>query len=322
MRSRATRTSRRARSPRSAARPVGCGLCIKDGVFCGWQPHLRRRSWMRSILFTRRSRHGCATVRSRRRYPPIGVILTERHYAPGTTRAYLSCLAHFARWVRRGRHSIDDLDHTIGRFIDEHLPRCTCPSPAQRCRHQVRAALQHLRVVLGTTTDERDCGPIEAALQRYDEHMQEVRGLARSTRLQRLKIVDALVREAAVLTPTADQLRRFIAQELDRVSPASGEVDRGRAAQLPALPSIRRRPHRASAAGDRVTGAMALGAAAADAVALRCRTIARCVPARTALAPSLIRHCAMHRASRAAHPRSQQPGTGRHRLGGRHIVYR
>jgi integrase/recombinase XerD len=153
--------------------------------------------------------------------------LTERHYAPSTTRAYLACLAHFARWVPRGQHSLDDLGHTIVRFIDEHLPRCTCPSPAQRCRHQVRAALRHLRVVLGTARDDHGCGPIEAALRRYDEHMHHVSGLARSTRLQRLKIVDALVREAAVVTPTADQLRRFIAQELDRVSPASGGVIAG-----------------------------------------------------------------------------------------------
>jgi len=151
--------------------------------------------------------------------------LTEQRYAQSTAKAYLCCLAHFARWIRRGRHSLDDLDHAIGRFIDEHLPRCKCPSPAQRCRHQVRAALRHLRVVLGNSriaTDRRPNDPIEEALQRYDEHMRQARGLAPSTRLRRLKIVNALVRAAAAVTPTTDQLRRFIDQELDRVSPASG----------------------------------------------------------------------------------------------------
>lgn len=151
--------------------------------------------------------------------------LTERRYAQSTARAYLCCLAHFARWIRRGRHSLDDLDYEIGRFIDGHLPRCTCPSPAQHCRHQARAALRHLRAVLGhpgIEAGDRRGDPIEAALHRYDEHMQQARGLARSTCLRRLKIVGALVRTAAVVTPSADQLRRFIAQELDRVSPASG----------------------------------------------------------------------------------------------------
>ncbi|QFZ81887.1 tyrosine-type recombinase/integrase [Variovorax sp. NFACC27] len=159
--------------------------------------------------------------------PAYWSYLTERRYAPSTARSYLCCLAHFARWIRRCRHPLDDLDHAIARFIDEHLPRCTCPSLAHRCRHQVRAALQHLRVVLGNSgivTDRRRVDPIEEALHRYDEHMQQARGLARSTRLRRLKIVDALIRKAAAVTPSAEQLRRFIAQELDRVSPASGGV--------------------------------------------------------------------------------------------------
>jgi integrase len=151
--------------------------------------------------------------------------LTELRYARSTARTYLCCLAHFARWVRRGRHSLDDLDSEINRFIDEHLPRCTCPSPVQRCRHQVRAALRHLRVVLGNSgieTGGRRGDAIDAMLYRYDEHMRQARGLARNTRLRRLAVVGDLVRSAAVVTPTADQLRRFIARELDRVSPASG----------------------------------------------------------------------------------------------------
>ncbi len=150
--------------------------------------------------------------------------LTERRYAPRTAKAYLCCLAHFARWVHRGRHSLDDLDHTIGLFINQHLPRCTCPSPAPRSRHQLRAALRHLRVVLGNSTSATSghrTDPIEAALHRYDEHMQQARGLARSTRLQRLKIIGSLIRTAAEMTPSAGQLRRFMAQELARVSPAS-----------------------------------------------------------------------------------------------------
>ncbi len=150
--------------------------------------------------------------------------LTERRYAQSTARAYLSCLAHFARWIRRGRHSLDDLDYEISRFIDEHLPRCTCPPPAQHCRHQVRAAMRHLRVVLGNSATSEaaiGCDPIEAALPATTCTCSRP-GAARSTCLQRLKIVGALLHMTAAVTPTADQLRRFIAKELDRVSPASG----------------------------------------------------------------------------------------------------
>jgi integrase len=150
--------------------------------------------------------------------------LTDQYYAKRTAKAYLYCLSHFARWFCRGRHSLGDIDHAINQFVDRHLPRCTCPFPAQRCRHQVRAALRHLRAVLGNSgsgTHGHRADPTEAALNRYDEHLQQARGLTRSTRLQRLKIVGSLVRTVAAITPTADQLRRFIAQELARLSPAS-----------------------------------------------------------------------------------------------------
>jgi len=57
---------------------------------------------------------------------------------------------------------------------------------------------------------------------RFDDHLQRARGLASSTRLRRLAIVGALVRKTNAPTPTADELRQFIAEELARVSPASG----------------------------------------------------------------------------------------------------
>jgi len=123
---------------------------------------------------------------------------------------------------------LSDLDQDIRRFVDDHLPRCNCAPRVQRSRHQVRAALRHLQVVLvdagveSVETDFLRADPIEAALHRYGEHLRRARGLAPSTCVQRLKIAGALVRKTATATPTPDQLRRFIAQELARVSPASG----------------------------------------------------------------------------------------------------
>ena len=151
--------------------------------------------------------------------------LTERQYAPGTARAYLCCVAHFARWSRRRQLVLGDLDRDLRDFVDKHLPRCNCALRVQRSRPQVRAALRLLQVVLadsGVETDVRRAGPIDAVLHRYGEHLSRARGLAPSTCLQRLRIVGALLRKAATPTPTPDQLRRFIAQELGRVSPASG----------------------------------------------------------------------------------------------------
>lgn len=164
--------------------------------------------------------------------PAYASRLVDRHYAARTVRAYVHGVAHFARWTRRFRVGVPDLaDEVIRRFVDEHLPRCTCPSPVQRCRHQVRAALGQLLITLGDagvliSTHRPDA--IEDQLGSFDAHMQQARGLAETTRVRRLGVVRSLLQFCAAggdsdakATPSADQLRRFIAQELSRISPAS-----------------------------------------------------------------------------------------------------
>lgn len=157
--------------------------------------------------------------------------LVHRHYAANTVRGYVYSVAHFARWTRRSRIVVRDLaDEVVQRFVDEHLPRCTCPSPVQRCRHQVRAALRQLLITLVDADVLIRCRPpdaIEDQLGRFDAHMQQARGLAETTRVRRLGVVRSLLQfcvagdSHAMVIPSADELRRFIAQELSRISPAS-----------------------------------------------------------------------------------------------------
>ena len=153
--------------------------------------------------------------------------LNERRYAPNSVRAYLCCVAHFARWTRHRQLDLGDLDQHMDRFVEDHLPRCTCPYPVQRSRHQIRAALQHLKTVLadaGFQSAERRGDPIEDSLHRFDEHMHQAKGLAESTRLSRLTVIRSLACQTATILPTADELRRFIATEFSRVSPASASA--------------------------------------------------------------------------------------------------
>jgi integrase len=153
--------------------------------------------------------------------------LIEGRYATRTARMYMCCIAHFARWSRRRQLDLGDLNEDAHRFVEEHLPCCTCPRPVQRSRNQIRAALQHLQTVLtdaGVQSAERRVDLIEDSLRRFDEHMLRAKGLAESTRLRRLTIVRSLVCQTAALLPTADELRHFIAQEFSRVSPASASV--------------------------------------------------------------------------------------------------
>lgn len=149
--------------------------------------------------------------------------LVERQYVPNTARTYLCAVAHFALWSRSRRLDFGALEQDAQCFVLEHLPRCACPYPVQRSRHQIRAALQHLQVVLsdaGIHSDRR-VDSLDGELRRFDVHMRDVKGLAESTRHRRLVIVRGLIGHTASVTPTADELRHFIAQEISRVSPAS-----------------------------------------------------------------------------------------------------
>jgi len=150
--------------------------------------------------------------------------LVERGYAPATARMYLCSVAHFARWSRRRRLDLADLDHATDRFVGEHLPQCTCPYPVQRSRHQIRAALRQLQFVLleaGCQSDGGRVEPIDDQLLRFDEYLRQAKGLADNTRLRRLSVVRSMLSQTKAVLPTADELRRFIAQELARICPAS-----------------------------------------------------------------------------------------------------
>jgi site-specific recombinase XerD len=65
-------------------------------------------------------------------------------------------------------------------------------------------------------------GSNDSVLQRFDEHLEQARGLAASTRHSRLKIARSLILRTSSATPSALELRQFIAGELARVSAASG----------------------------------------------------------------------------------------------------
>ncbi len=157
--------------------------------------------------------------------------LVDRHDSANTVRAYLPCVAHFAHWMRRCGADVRDFsDDVVLRFVDKHLPHCTCSSPVPRCRHQVRAALRQLLITLadaGALIRSRRPDAIEDQLGRFDGHMLHTKGLAEATRIRRLGVVRSLLQfcatggSDAMAAPSADDLRRFIAQELSRISPAS-----------------------------------------------------------------------------------------------------
>ncbi|CDS51423.1 Integrase/recombinase [Polaromonas sp. CG9_12] len=151
--------------------------------------------------------------------------LTSRQYTAGTTRAYLGCVAHFAHWCRGRSLDLGNLQGLLRDFVQDHLPRCDCARRVQTDPRQVRAALSHLLTVLachGVAAAAGPVGPNDSVLQRFDEYLEQARGLAASTRHRRLKIARSLILHTSSAMPSASELRQFIAGELARVSAASG----------------------------------------------------------------------------------------------------
>jgi site-specific recombinase XerD len=150
--------------------------------------------------------------------------LIERRYAANTADKYLACVTHFARWLKRSNLDIQRIDEAvIQRFLDIHLPHCHCAKPVYRVRNDLRAALGHLLVVLraNAAIAEPPAGtlPVDEELRCFDEHMDNVRGLAPKTRSQYLRTVGRLLfeqfadRSVAIASIKPDDIRQFIASQ-------------------------------------------------------------------------------------------------------------
>lgn len=153
-------------------------------------------------------------------------LLRVQGYAALTFRLYLNCLAHFALWSVRRRFDLTSFDRHAECFVYQHMPRCSCTGPVQRTAHCVRTALKHFRAVIvdaGIVVAE-PTDPIHAVLQRFDGYMQRIRGLAASTRRQRLAIIRPLASMAGDCLPSPELVRSFLHQQLSHLTPASAHV--------------------------------------------------------------------------------------------------
>jgi len=159
--------------------------------------------------------------------------LGDHGYAPSTKGRHFCCLVHFGRWMSQCGLNAEDLDEeAVGQFLDEHLPHCRCPAPVGHTREHLRAALGHLLVVLraNAVIPARVYGttPVDEELRRFDTHMDQVRGLAATTRRFYRHLIrcfllqqfgDSRV-ELAAIKPEA--VRRFITDQSTHYSSPGG----------------------------------------------------------------------------------------------------
>ena len=114
--------------------------------------------------------------------------LEERRYATSTVAGYLGSLAHVARWMEHQQLAAEQLDEAVlARFLDEHLLQCRCPGPVVRGHEALRAACGHLLALLradGLIGESAPVmTPVEEELRCFEAHLEQVRGLAASTRV-------------------------------------------------------------------------------------------------------------------------------------------
>ncbi len=155
--------------------------------------------------------------------------LHDGRYAASTRRIYLCCVAHFAHWITTEKLALGKADEVAGRqFVACHLPHCDCPPPVRRVPHEVRAALSHLHEVLRSAgvlaASPGGAGFIGPELAAFDRYMDTVRGLAATTRRQRVQIVGRFLTARFPAAPivladiTAANLGRFVLGDGERRS--------------------------------------------------------------------------------------------------------
>jgi integrase/recombinase XerC len=146
-------------------------------------------------------------------------------YPPNSIRRYLACISHFARWMKRKRLVISNINEdVIAEFLDDHLPHCDCLAPVVQVRQDLHAACVHLLRVL------RNSGaipipalandPVDEELRNFDAYMRDAQGLTAKTRQNRLRIVRRFLFarfakcpiDISLLLPS--DVRKFIAEQL------------------------------------------------------------------------------------------------------------
>jgi site-specific recombinase XerD len=153
--------------------------------------------------------------------------LFDCRYASNTIDNYLAGLTHFAHWLTESHVDVKSIDERlIQRFLDEHLPSCCCEKPAFSDAKDLHAALGHLLRILRANAIIADPSightPVDEELRRFNDHMNNVRGLAARTRKQYLAVVCSLLlaqfadRDVVIAAIKPNQIRQFIASQSTR----------------------------------------------------------------------------------------------------------
>jgi hypothetical protein len=111
--------------------------------------------------------------------------LTECRYADETSEHHLAGLAHLGLWMGLNHFRVEELDEAlVTQFLDDHLPKCNCPRPIFQTRADLNAACGHFLRILRDRgvipSPPRPVEPVYAEVDRFDNYLNDVRGLTSS----------------------------------------------------------------------------------------------------------------------------------------------
>lgn len=118
--------------------------------------------------------------------------LSSLGYAARTIDLYMRACRGFVKWSLKHCEPLPVVTNdSIERFLKEHLSSCDC-HPRCPAIHTSRAAVRHLRRLCDSRhgcdgTNHSD--PIETEVEAFDQHLEEVRGLASTTRHRRKQCI-------------------------------------------------------------------------------------------------------------------------------------
>lgn len=175
-----------------------------------------------------------ARVRARIRQNPCGRVLepfveylNARGYSRNTVHLYLFAAEHFGKWL--GRRKITRAAVTA--FVQFHLPKCRCKTPAQQKSATVCAALNRLLDMAGAdSVVSRKLSASASILRRYSEHLTQVQGLAPVTVHYRQRYAREMLTHFGIKNVrqlkrlTVGQVRQFVTNQGLRCQPNSGQV--------------------------------------------------------------------------------------------------
>jgi len=182
----------------------------------------RARSWMQQTILTEFTED-------------VVTRFHERGYCTATICRYLRNIAHFGQWLGYRRLDAANVDRDlVASFLDRHLPRCHCRTRVDRNRNAVRASLIHLVAMLreaGVTParhdEEHRTGAIRHELDRFEEHLDHVRGAAPATRASRRRYAGEFLRWRFGSGPldlaelTVQDFRRFLLERARTCRPGT-----------------------------------------------------------------------------------------------------